>query len=118
SIFAREFSPGSPEPTPLNSIRQFTVNSNLNSLETGRRQIELEERAEREAERLRTALADEIREGRLVVRREGTRVVIQILEKDSFASGYSEIDADFVPTLAKIGGLLAPIRGAITVAGH
>lgn len=118
SVFTREFSPAEPEPTPMNTIRQFTVNGNLNALETRRRILELEERAEREAERLREALAEEIREGTLVVRREGIAVVIQILEKDSFASGRSEVDPAFLPTLARVGRSLAPIRGAITVSGH
>src|SRR5690606_27925063 len=98
SIIAREFSPAEPEPTPMNSIRQFTVSANLNSLETRREVLELEARAEREAQRLREALAEEIREGRLVVRREGLAVVIQILERDSFASGRAEIDPAFMPT--------------------
>lgn len=118
SIIAREFSPADPEPTPLNSIRQFTVTSSLNSLETRRGVIELEARAEREAERLRAALAEEIREGTLIVRREGTEIIIQILERDSFASGRSEIDPGFLPTLARVGAVLEPLRGAITVAGH
>src|SRR5690606_24995776 len=78
----------------------------------------LEAQAEREAERLRALLAQEIRDGKLVVRREGVQVVIQILERDSFASGRSEVDPAFLPTLARAGAPLAPIRGAITVSGH
>src|SRR5690606_41420437 len=74
--------------------------------------------AGREAQRLREAVAEAAREGRLVVRREGLPVVIQILERDSFASGRSEIDPAFLPTLARVGTALEPIRGAITVSGH
>src|SRR5690606_15973 len=118
SIIAQEFSPAEPEPTPMNSIRQHTVTSSLSSLETQRRTLELEARAEREAERLRAVLAEEIRQGTLVVRREGVQVVIQILERDSFASGRSELDLEFRPTLARVGDALASISGAITVSGH
>lgn len=118
SIITREFSPAEPEPTPMNTIRQYTVSSSFSTLETQRRTLELEAQAEREAERLRALLAQEIRDGKLVVRREGVQVVIQILERDSFASGRSEVDPAFLPTLARVGAALAPIRGAITVSGH
>ena len=118
SIIAREFSPAAPEPTALNSVRQFTVTANLNSLETRRDRAELEFRAEQQAERLRAALAGDIREGTLIVRREGVQVIIQILERDSFASGRGEVDPSFLPTLARVGGALMPLRGAITVSGH
>ena len=46
-------------------------------------------------------------DGTLIVRREGVQVIIQILERDSFASGRSEIDSSFVPTLARVGSALA-----------
>src|SRR5690606_29785872 len=35
SLIAREFSPGVPEPTDLNEIRQSTVDSDLNTLDLG-----------------------------------------------------------------------------------
>jgi chemotaxis protein MotB len=123
SIIAQEFSPAQPEPTALNSVRQYTVSSSMSSLDVGRergmmQQRAREEQAEREAMRLRAALSQEIAEGKLIIRRERTEVVIQILERDSFASGRADVDPDFMPTLAKIGTLLKPLRGAITVAGH
>jgi flagellar motor protein MotB len=33
SVIAQEFSPGRPEPTPLNEVRQMTINSDLNTLD-------------------------------------------------------------------------------------
>jgi chemotaxis protein MotB len=33
SIIAQEFSPGRPEPTPINEVRQFTVNNDMNTLD-------------------------------------------------------------------------------------
>lgn len=122
SIIAQEFSPGTPERTILNEVRQFTVNSSMNSLDVGQRQLveqrEKEMAAERQAERLRQALALEIQEGKLLIRRENTDVIVQILERDSFPSGSAQLEADFLPTLAKIGRLLDPLAGAITVSGH
>ena len=33
SVVAQEFSPGKPEPTAINQIRQFTIDSNRNTLD-------------------------------------------------------------------------------------
>jgi chemotaxis protein MotB len=130
SIIAQEFSPGRPEPTVLNTVRQFTVNSSMNSLDIGDktnrddriRQLEERERkeqqAEEQAEALRTALRQEIEDGTLLIRREATDVIVQILERDSFASGSALLESAFLPTLHKIGTLLDPMNGAITVSGH
>ncbi|MGD8340922.1 MAG: MotB family protein [Gammaproteobacteria bacterium] len=123
SIVAQEFSPGRPERTLLNQVRQATVNSNLNSLEVGQmeraRELEAQERAaEREAEQLSAALADEIEAGKLLVRSESTNVVVQILEQDSFASGSSDLDDQMLPTLERVGSLLDEFGGAIAVSGH
>jgi chemotaxis protein MotB len=125
SIIAQEFSPGTPERTILNEVRQFTVNSNMNSLEVGSERLEevqriqeQEQRAEAEAERLRAALRREIEDGSLLIRRERTNVIVQILERDSFRSGSAALEPDFLPTLSKIGTLLRSMRGAISVSGH
>lgn len=123
SIIAREFSPGRPEPTALASVRQFTINSSMNTLDVqiSERVRELEEQeklARERAEMLRLALAKEIEEGRLLIREEGTNVVIQILERDSFASGQAALEAGFLPTLQQIGELMHTVQGALTVAGH
>jgi chemotaxis protein MotB len=122
SIIAQEFSPGTPERTILNEVRQFTVDSNLNSLDVGSdslKKIEEQElEAEAEAERLRAALREEIEEGSLLIRRESTNVIVQILERDSFRSGSASLERDFLPTLAKIGTLLRSMKGAVSVSGH
>lgn len=123
SLIAQEFSPGEPKRTILNEVRQHTVNSNLNSLDVDqqRRALDLaaqEERAEEQAQKLREALKEEIEAGTLVVRRESVNVIVQILEKDSFASGSASLETDFLPTLERIGLLLAPLYGAIAVSGH
>ena len=131
SMIAREFSPGRPEPTVLNTVRQFTVNSSMNSLDVGSktqrdeaRLRQLDERearerlAEEQAEKLRQALRQEIEDGTLLIRREATEVIVQIMERDSFASGSAQLESDFLPTLQRIGTLLDPMIGAITVSGH
>jgi chemotaxis protein MotB len=143
SIIAQEFSPGTPERTVMNSVRQYTVNSNQSTLDVGQRRgdqeddgkgkgpeaaagktqevvdlAEAEMLAEAQAERLRHEFQTEIEQGMLLVRRESTDVIVQILEKDSFASGSSLLEADFVPTLRRMGDVLNTMYGAITVSGH
>jgi chemotaxis protein MotB len=123
STTAQEFSPAVPEPTDQNEVRQHTVDSDLDTLDLGleQRLAELkaqEEQAEKQAQRLRDVFRQEIDEGRLLIRHDGTDVVIQIMEKDSFASGSAELEPGSAPTLAKIGELVASMRGAITVSGH
>ena len=128
SIIAREFSPGKPEPTPVNTVRQFTINSNQNSLDIEikdknklKQLEELEERAkeaEEAAQRLREVLLNEISGGKLLIRREGNTIVMHILANASFKSGQAELQADIRPSLQRIGTVLGAMRGAITVAGH
>jgi chemotaxis protein MotB len=60
----------------------------------------------------------EIDDGRLLIRQEGSNVVIQLLEKDSFASGSAALEAASLESLAKVGQLVGGMSGAITVSGH
>ena len=121
SVIAREFSPGKPEPTLINDVRQFTVDSNQNTLEFSEDDDSDDDKKkdlEIEAERIRRALQAEINEGAIDVVTEGDRVVIHILEKASFASGDDTVRAIFEPTLNKIASLLTDSNGRIDVAGH
>jgi chemotaxis protein MotB len=123
SLEATEFSPGTPDATDLDEVRQHTVDSELNTLDLGleRRLKELkaqEEVAEEQAQQLREVFRQEIDDGHLVIRRDGAEVVIQLLEKDSFASGNAELEPGSLGALAKVGQLVARMSGAITVSGH
>ena len=131
SIIAREFSPGRPEPTAVNTVRQFTINSNMNTLDVGERrdedlerleeleELERQERIAREiAEALRQRLEEEIARGNLLVREEDSNVVIQILEQDSFASGEADVQEQFLPVLESISDVIADLPNAIIVSGH
>lgn len=118
SVVAQEFSPGKPEPTALNEIRQFTINSNHNSLDA------LNE-AERERDatldhfsRIRVALQEEIDNGSVSVQMEGKKIIIQILEKASFDSGMADVRVEFLPVLTKISSLIDRNSGQVTISGH
>ncbi|MEM1440009.1 MAG: flagellar motor protein MotB [Pseudomonadota bacterium] len=116
SVIAREFSPGKPQPTLINDVRQFTIDSNQNTLEFD--EEEDNDELEREAERIRRALEAEIQDGALAVVTEQDKVVIHILEKASFGSGDATVRQTFKPTLNKIANLLTSSNGRIDVAGH
>ena len=118
SIIAQEFSPGTPNPTPMNVVRQHTIDSNQNTLDAVERQKRAEEEAEQQAERLRKALSDEITSGAVALELNGARVTIRVLERASFASASDEVRSDFLPTLRKIAGLIVSNDGSVTVSGH
>jgi chemotaxis protein MotB len=123
SLEASEFSPAIPDPTAENEVRQHTVDSDLNTLDLG---LELrlrelkaqEDAAASQAQELRAVFHQEIDDGRLLIRQDGSNVVIQLLEKDSFPSGSAALEAGSTETLGKVGALVSGMTGAITVSGH
>jgi chemotaxis protein MotB len=123
SLEAQEFAPGTPDDVAPDEVRQHTLDSTMNTLDLGLeqrlREIKAAEaRAEEQAQRLRDLFEQEIEDGRILVRRDGAEVVIQLLEKDSFASGDAELESGSLAALAKVGSLVAGMKGAITVSGH
>ena len=118
SVVAREFSPGKPDDTALNQVRQFTIDSNRNTLDALDRELKEIEEARDHARRLRIALKEEIAEGSVAIQTEGMKVIIHILENASFDSGLSDVRKEFLPVLEKISGLIDNASGEITISGH
>ena len=118
SVVAQEFSPGKPEPTPINTVRQFTIDSNRNTLDALDRELKEIEETREHARRLRLALKEEIDKGYVSIETAGTRVIIHIMEKASFDSGLADLRGEFVPVLDKISGLIDNNSGDVTVSGH
>lgn len=118
SVIAREFSPGKPEPTAMNEVRQFTIDSNQNTLDALERRKKDEEDTEQHARRIRAALKDEIENGDIAVQTEGAKVIIHILENASFDSGLADVRKSFLPVLEKISRLIDNNSGTVTVSGH
>lgn len=118
SVIAQEFSPGKPEPTALNVVKQFTIDSNLNSLDALQEQSPKSQDIREQARRIREALRAEIENGSVSVATEGKKVVIHILEKASFDSGMADIKPGFLPVLTKIAGLIDENSGLVMVSGH
>jgi len=118
SVVAQEFSPGRPDPTALNQVRQFTVDSNKNTLDALEREAREIEEARKHAKRLRMALKEELEKGDVSIQTEGMKVIVHIMENASFDSGYADVREDFVPALGKIGRLIDNNSGEVTVSGH
>ena len=139
SIIAQEFSPGRPDPTPLNEIWQKTTDESRNSLEvacqdlgssnTGesgdaQKMVVIDEvqdlvgQTEEDAIELATALAQEIAEGVLEVETKGRQITIRIKEYGTFPSGSAELTPNFKPILKIIREQLEDIDGKIVIEGH
>ena len=126
SIVANEFSPGKPQPTALNQVRQFTIDSNKNTLDFVdpedvvelKEFQEIVEKVEEDARRAKEALQEEIADGMIEVRTLGARTIIHIREKGSFALGSADVKDDFLPVLATIHSLLEQTEGVIRISGH
>lgn len=139
SIIAQEFSPGRPDPTPINEIFQKTKNLTENSLEvacldTGNsnegergdavklvimnRLKELIGETEEDALTIASALSEQIQEGALEVETEGRKITIRIKEKGSFRSGSATLDEEFLPTLEVIRNVVSGTPGQISIEGH
>lgn len=118
SVIAQEFSPGKPDQTALNQVRQFTIDSNRNTLDALDRELKEIEETRDHARRLRLALKEEISKGSVAIQTEGMKVIVHILENASFDSGFADVRPEFVPALVKIGQLIDNNSGKVTVSGH
>ncbi len=135
SIIAQEFSPGRPEPTPINEVRQMTVNNDMNTLdirskegdsdspdqEMGEQQElqqEQEQEAKEEAVEFAAALAEEVGDGSVEVETDGKKIIVRIKEKGSFDSGSAELKFESIPVLAKIRDVLLGVKGQVAIEGH
>jgi len=143
SVIAREFSPGKPENTPINVVRQNTIDSNKQTLDvldrkqgtefekqlaelTDEEAAEvLEKRLEKllaetkaDADRLAESLKEEIDKGMIDVSNEGRNITIRIRELGSFGSASATLRPGFLPAVGKIRTVLDDVEGQIAVEGH
>ncbi len=141
SIIAQEFSPGRPEPTPINQIYQHTDSipeltlsvqcAEEYELELGDPEHEsgardrlvselqaLIEETERDAMDLARALAPQIARGDVEIETRGRQIVIRIPERGSFASGSADLAAEYVRVLREVRDVLITKDGDIEVQGH
>jgi chemotaxis protein MotB len=137
SIIAQEFSPGKPDPSPVDTIQQVTADTTRPSLEVGNpdapprelsddeaREIVQQEieslllETEQDAEKLREILKEELDTGKVDIETNQRSIVVRIRENGSFPSGSAVLNNDFLPTMARLRDALATIPGKISVEGH
>ncbi|SIS44098.1 flagellar motor protein MotB [Neptunomonas antarctica] len=138
SIIAQEFSPGRPEPTPINEVRQMTLNNDMNTLdvrsERGESEIadkklgeaellaqmqqEMVQQAKLEAVMFAAALAQEIGDGSVEVETSERKIIIRVKEKGSFTSGSAALKFEYIPVMAKIRDVLIEVDGSVSIEGH
>ncbi len=143
SIIAQEFSPGRPEPTPINEIYQktddlteltldvecaqeFDVEAGQPDVEAGvQREVEVSEEAKQliqqtkeDAVDVARALSQQIASGEVEVETRGRQIIVRIREKGSFLSGSAELAPQYVKVFKEVRNVLATKDGNIAVEGH
>ena len=141
SIIAQEFSPGRPDPTPINEIWQQTKDitqmsldvecSEEYSLEQGDENLDagvklrtkqkleqLLDKTRSDAYELAASLNEQIMSGQIELETRGRLIIIRIREKGSFLSGSAEMSAAYKDVMREIKSVLASKKGKIEVQGH
>ncbi|MFM2482258.1 flagellar motor protein MotB [Celerinatantimonas sp. YJH-8] len=148
SVIAMEFRPGRPEPTPIETIMQQTVDVTQTELDfhkgedsksggeernsgqqTGGNTPQSDTRptpqsspsttAQSEvAKRIALQLKTEIKEGAIEVESLGQQIIIRVREKGSFPSGSAFLQPQFRPIIEKIATVIKDIPGIVTVSGN
>ena len=140
NIIAREFSPGRPQPTAINEIRQMTtdesklhpvftdpskqgqenqdkkaIDANVTLSEEEVRQLA---RIEKDTALVREALDKEIKEGIVDLEVTEKSIILRVREKGSFPSGSADIIKPFKSIVDKISDVFRSFDGIIIVSGH
>ena len=118
NVIAREFSPGRTQPTPLNQVRQSTADDYMQFPVLGRNNEKRKSDLEKEGEKIKIALKEEIEKGLIEVSIEDQKIVIRIQEKGSFPSGSAQMIEPFKEVIMKINKAIQYSNGRIVVSGH
>ena len=147
SVIALEFRPGRPEPTPIDTIMQQTIDMTQTELDfqpgdadqagghdktdgqlsggdtqqEAQKQQEVQKQQE-QSNALAKALAEQmkaqIQDGAIEVEALGQQIIIRIREKAAFPAGSAFLQPQFWPVIRKVASLLKDVPGEITVSGH
>jgi chemotaxis protein MotB len=141
SIIAKEFSPGTPQPTPINEIWQKTADITQMSLEVqcseeydveagdidkeAGVQLKVKQQLEeliRETQEDAMELANDLREqivaGEIEIETDGRKIIVRIREKGSFQSGSHIMNDDYYDVMDDIREAVLKKPGKIQVQGH
>ena len=118
SIIAQHFSPGRPDPTVLDVVKQQTTDIQLPNLDvTNMREQQVEEMVQE----VQQVLKEEIEEGTVDVEADGDRVLIRIRERGSFGSGTDQLAEESKQLFQRIAETIKPKiedGGDILISGH
>jgi len=146
SIIAQEFSPGRPEPTPINEIRQRTSNESQRNLQTQctpdqltpeldvtkdqddpqkhdqtkfvEQISDLIQKTRLNAISIANKLSKQIDQGQIEIETQSRTITIRIKEKGSFGSGSATLQPGFEIVLHDVRDVLSQIEGQVLVQGH
>ncbi len=145
NIIATEFSPGRPQPTPVNEVRQKTsaeyqefpvftepseqgqenqdtkTNDNDDVISDAKEDNKLALEAGRikiDSKLISKALSEEIKNGLIDLQVEEQRIILRIREKGAFPSGSAKLIKPFSTITAKISKVFKDFDGMIIVTGH
>ncbi|MGB3386023.1 MAG: flagellar motor protein MotB [Marinomonas sp.] len=147
SIIAQEFSPGRPEPTPINEVRQKADDKPDHTLEVlckpgtaemnehdgagqpsqevfvdkSKADLEREKKiqqTEDDARQIASVMSEEISKGTVEVETQEQTITIRLKDKGTFESGSAELNYDFIPVIDMVRDLLVGVKGSISVEGH
>jgi chemotaxis protein MotB len=115
SVIKQEFSPGKPQPTVMDVMKQQTENDTRDELKVN---DDVSAAVDKLLSQIEESLQEEIADEVLEVLRYEDGVMIRVREADSFPSGSAQLQPGFVPVLDKLQSLLDETEGRIVVSGH
>ncbi len=141
NIIAREFSPGRPQPTTINEVRQMTTDESKmhpvftdpskqgqgqgqgqgikdTNVTLSEEEIKQNARIEKDSALVRAALDKEIKEGTVDLEVTEKSIILRVREKGSFPSGSAKIIKPFKTIVDKISEVFRSFDGVIVVSGH
>ncbi|BDX02048.1 flagellar motor protein MotB [Marinomonas pontica] len=147
SVIAQEFSPGRPEPTPINEVKQKADTTPENTLEVickpgdaalkeqsnsgspspvtfvdkSHADLDREKKiqeTEGDAQMIASVMREEVSKGLVEIETQEETITIRIKDQGSFESGSAELNYDFIPVIDAIRDVLVGIQGTISVEGN
>ncbi|MDX1635074.1 MAG: flagellar motor protein MotB [Marinobacter sp.] len=118
-----KFSPGKPEPTLLDQVRQTTAETDP-QLDTLRGQVEseidqaMEKEMQENLDAIAMVLAEAIQDGRIQLEQRDRRIVIRVEERGSFPSGSAQVTYEFEGLLLRMAEVFENLPGKLTIEGH
>jgi chemotaxis protein MotB len=115
SVIMKEFSPGRPEMSIIDSVRQQTRDD---TRPISRPAPAMPAEVDELIEKVREGLKDEIENATLEFIPYDYGVLVRVKEDDAFPSGTSEIQPGFVSVLKTLAGVLNDVNAKVVVSGH